>query len=226
MSKPVYLIGDCHGKFWDIVTKVKALDLRNCYLICVGDFGVGFTSHALDIESCEQLNELFKERDIMFYSIRGNHDNPLFFHGASRLSMSNFELMEDYTEMDINGEHWLFVGGATSVDRIHRCVDVSYWNDEGFVFDAAKAKPCDVLVTHSCPTFVGPFNKDKIEYWCANDAALWGELQAERYAHDELFKLCTPWKSYHGHFHEHSSTNVNCCISRIIDELEIVEHHQ
>ena len=93
---------------------------------------------------------------------------------------SNLEFIEDYTVKDLNGEKFLFVGGAISIDRRYRRESIDYWIDEPFVFDENKAQECDVLVTHSAPSWIGPFDKDGISGWCAKDENLWDEGVMER----------------------------------------------
>jgi predicted phosphodiesterase len=222
---PVFIIGDVHGRFDALKERVRVNDLKDCILICVGDYGIGFSfSFKEEINTQRHLNDFFKERNIKFYTIRGNHDDPSYFRGASRLAFSNLELLEDYTTIIINTQKFLFVGGAVSIDRRFRQRDVSYWVDEIFIYDESKIVECDVLITHSTPTWLGPVDKDSISGWCAKDSTLWEECLDERKKHDRLFKLAKPKRSYHGHFHQSTVVDFDECWGTILDELEIKEH--
>ncbi len=42
MNKPIYLLGDIHGK-WDIINNwIDKFEIKDSYIIQVGDFGIGF----------------------------------------------------------------------------------------------------------------------------------------------------------------------------------------
>lgn len=223
----VYLIGDLHGNNDALIRRIKAGDLRDCVLICVGDFGVGFQDQKhKEMARLKFLNEFFQTRNIQFYSIAGNHDDPDYFRGETRVVLSNLELLEDYTLKEFNGERFLFVGGAVSIDRIMRIPGRSWWEDEVFVLDPDRVQKCDVLITHSCPSWSGPFDKQGISGWCAKDPTLWEECVKERKDHDELIKLSEAKRHYCGHFHLSSLVDFGDCWSKILDIEEIVEHRK
>jgi hypothetical protein len=221
---PVFLIGDIHGENDQLIQQIKRYDLRDCILICVGDFGVGFHSHK-EMARLVYLNRFFNERNIKFKSIRGNHDDPFYYNGKEQVILENLELIEDYTTKKINGEDWLFVGGAISIDRLDRKPNKSYWEGEPFILDISKIQRCDVLITHSAPTWNGENTKSGLmSYIDRGDTNLWDECSEERRKHDILIKLSNPKKHYCGHFHTNSVIELGGCVSRILDILEIVEH--
>ena len=221
MSKPIYIVGDIHGKWDHLFLKIKASEIRNFTLIGVGDLGIGFKLDKQQSRQFDYINSFFGGKGIDFIGIRGNHDDPSYFNG--RVSMSNFKLLPDYTSLTLNDKEFLFVGGAVSIDRKIRKEGVSYWTDEKFVLDHSKIKRCDVLVTHSVPTWSGPFDKSGISGWCDRDETLWDECLQERKDHDVLIKLCGASRHYCGHFHTSSSVDFDGCISTILDELEVKE---
>ena len=222
MSKAVYIVGDVHGKWEELFARINDYEIKDCYLICVGDLGIGFkVSHTKEIRMLEIANTFFTTRDIQFLSIRGNHDNPNYFDGSIKLS--NFGLLPDYHVEFINDEKFLFVGGAISIDRKIRQEGVSYWNDEAFVLKPDFAVECDVLITHSAPSWLGSFTKDGILGWCNRDQYLWRDCVKEREELATLFELAKPKKSFCGHFHTSLTQEHNGCVSKILDELEIVE---
>lgn len=210
-----------------LINRIEKLDIKDCILISVGDWGYGFSfSPTRDYENQKVLNEFFVERNIQCYVIRGNHDDPCAFKGKSRIVFSNLEFLEDYTTKELNGEKFLFIGGAVSIDRRYRKEGIDYWIDEIFKLDESKIQECDVLVTHSAPSWIGPFDKDGLSGWCKNDPTLWNECVTERKAHDRLFKLAKPKKSYHGHFHTSTVVDFDDCWARILDIFEIYEHRR
>jgi predicted phosphodiesterase len=221
MSKPIYIVGDIHGKWDHLFLKIKASEIRNFILIGVGDLGVGFLDADKQARQFDYVNSFFGGKGIDFIGIRGNHDDPSYYDGS--IDYSNFKLLPDYTSLTLNGKEFLFVGGAVSIDRKIRKEGVSYWTDEKFILDHSKIKRCDVLVTHSAPTWSGPFDKSGISGWCDRDDTLWDECLQERKDHDVLIKLCGASRHYCGHFHTSSSVDFDGCISTILDELEVKE---
>ena len=221
MSKPIYIVGDIHGKWDHLFLKIKASEIRNFTLVGVGDLGIGFLDADKQARQFDYINSFFGGKGIDFIGIRGNHDDPSYYDGS--IDYSNFKLLPDYTSLTLNDKEFLFVGGAVSIDRKIRKEGVSYWADEKFILDHSKIKRCDVLVTHSAPTWSGPFDKSGISGWCDRDETLWDECLQERKDHDVLIKLCGASRHYCGHFHTSSSVDFDGCISTILDELEVKE---
>jgi len=224
LNKPVYIIGDTHGFFGELYEKLDQYEIKDCTLIHVGDGGEGFVKpQAKQLRQYKHLNDFFKKREISYKSIRGNHSDPAQFDGSIKLS--NFELLPDYHSEIINGEKFLFVGGAVSVDRKIRREGVSYWRDEAFVLDESKAQKCDVLITHSAPNWIGPEDFSNISGWIAKDVHLPDELTEERRLHDRLYQICQPSRAYAGHFHATYCVDFDDCHANILNILEIREHH-
>jgi predicted phosphodiesterase len=221
----VLVVGDLHGGFTRFKERIIKEDFRDCIIIQVGDYGIGFKRKIGDeIELQSKLNEVLAERNIQLYVIRGNHDNPDYFNGDWRITcLSNIEFLPDYTVKTINGKKFLFVGGGISIDRKYRVEGVDYWPDERFYLDESKVVECDVLITHSAPSWLGPNRKDGIATWCVNDKTLWEECVMERKLHDKLFDLAKPKKSFHGHFHRTERRVTEECASYILNELEFME---
>jgi hypothetical protein len=224
MHTPVYIVGDLHGNFGPMKMSILNYNIHDCIMICVGDLGVGFHHPEKERSIWKNLNAFFAEHGISFLSIRGNHDDPKYFSGPKRIVYSNLECVSDYTRKTVNGETFLFVGGAISVDRIHRIPERSYWHDEGFIFRPDFAAQCDVLITHSAPLWNGPTDKAAISGWCDKDKTLWDECVQERKDHSKLLELCTPKKHYCGHFHMSSIAENDGCVSTILNIDEIKEH--
>lgn len=201
------LIGDIHGEFGVI----NRLGISNCNVMQVGDFGLGFSKK--DMQTMEYWNESWKSRDIHVYAIRGNHDNPMYWDGTYEGKWSNIHLVPDYTVLELEGESWLCIGGATSIDRVFRKQDRDYWKDEVFNYDEEKLhsvlKSCgyvDYVVTHTAPQFCYPIHTGSlVDSYCDRDAHLRLELQVERElltrAHNIICSYRKPEAWFYGHFH-------------------------
>ena len=122
----------------------------------------------------------------------------------------------------INDEKYLFVGGAISIDRMFRRENISYWSDEIFNLKEDKISDCDVLITHSAPPWIGPTDRERIEYFLSKDPSMWDQLVDERKKHDRLIELSKPKIHICGHFHlsEKKFSEKHSCYSRILDILE------
>ncbi len=227
---PTYLLGDIHGNFNKLLKTIKDKSIHSCRLISVGDLGIGFNySYQGELDGIQKLNEIFAEREIDFMAIRGNHDDPAFWgigDGSKAVNLSNFKLLPDYTALDIDDQKWLFVGGGISIDRSSRKLNLTYWHDEVFNLDITKIVKCDVLVTHSGPSWIGPFDKNGIAYWCDRDLDLWEECRKERKDHDMLTKLCQAKQLFLGHFHMFHQVEHGGCLGRILDIDEILEYRK
>ncbi len=220
--KPIYLIGDTHGQWDSVFSLLDKYDIKNCTLISVGDIGIGFKVPDKQNKEIELVNQRFKKRDIRFMGIRGNHDDPAYFRGD--VTLSNFELIRDYTLKILNDEKFLFVGGAVSIDRRLRVPNMSWWEGEEFCLIKPAIKKCDVVITHSPPFWSGPYDKAGVEAWCAQDPTLWDECVKERKDIAELIELCEAKKHYCGHMHTSSWVDYLGCFSRILNINEIYEH--
>ena len=224
-SKPILFLGDHHGEWSYLFDIIDTKKISDCYLISVGDSGIGFTNKENQERNINWFNMEFKDRNISFMSIHGNHDDPDYFKGANRVSLSNFELIEDYTIMEYNGKKIQFIGGAVSIDRAARKEGISYWEDEVVKFDREKCQEVDILVTHTAPTWCFPqqFN-EMVHGWAREDAHLLEDLTEERAIMDEICKLCKPRLHLYGHFHSSWTERVNGCMHKLLDINEIWEN--
>ncbi len=222
-DKPLIFLGDNHGAWNELFYLINKNNLKDCYIISVGDLGVGF--HNKEYPLYKSLNNEFKEKNINFYGIRGNHDDPSFFSGEERIVLSNFELIEDYSVFEYNNQSIQFIGGAISIDRTGRKEGISYWSDEGVNYKSELIKEVDILVTHTTPSQCFPQQFNEIVYgWAREDAYLIEDLTDERAVMDEIFKRCKPKYHYYGHFHSSCSEEINNCRHRLLDINELFEH--
>ena len=225
-NQDIILLGDNHGNYNRVFDKIDQMKLSDCVLISVGDNGFGFPDYGLSY--LNTLNNKFKEKNIEFLAIRGNHCDPAFY--SSGYSWSNLTPLDDYTVIEINNKIWQFVGGAISIDRKYRTVNIDYWENEVFVLDKNKAVKCDVLITHSAPPWIGPNHKGQfVESFYEKDPTLKDQLIFERKLHQELMDICQPTKHFCGHFHcsetiQYSNQLGYVVESRILDIEEFLEY--
>jgi len=220
-NKQLLFLGDNHGNWTETLYKVRSKDVTDAYIVSVGDLGIGFQP-ARDVDSCRRLSEEFSLRNIIFYGIRGNHDDPSYFTGNNRIVFENFELLEDYTIFKYKDRSLQFIGGAISIDRTGRATEVSHWETEGVVFKREECKPVDVLVTHTAPSYCFPQQFNEIVYgWAREDAYLIDDLIEERAVMDEILNLCVPSLHVYGHFHSSWTDQINQCKHKLLDINEL-----
>jgi len=75
--------GDWHGEFKEVIKEIKRLDLRDCTIFQVGDFGIGFETKRKEIKTLEYFDNTLKVRNIKVYATRGNHDDKSYFNNDS-----------------------------------------------------------------------------------------------------------------------------------------------
>lgn len=242
MLKPIYILGDTHGDMACFARYVNKYKIEKCTIVHVGDFGFSIDAHGQQTEdkyskSLAHYNKMFSARDITMYVIRGNHDDPAYFDG--RFMLSNLKLLKDYTTLELNGQTWLFVGGALSVDRWERKWaggEGKWWfADEKFVLNKLeidKLPKIDVVVTHTAPETVCSYElvgrSEIVHHMVAKgDHSLLTELWHEQKLLQELYDILefqgsplTNW--YFGHFHKsvkdtYKHTKFRCMA---IDELD------
>jgi len=213
----MYFIGDVHGirPIFEIIDKHK---LENQNLIQVGDLGLGFQEITRDLKNLETLDEMLGGTGNTLYAIRGNHDNPIFFKKEFGLWLpkyQNIHFCDDYTCRLIEGKLVLFVGGATSIDRIIRRNEhpPTWWPGEEFNLDSFKIaqierdiQNLDIIVTHTAPHFAFPRGSASIvDHYCEIDPLLRDDLDRER-KHmtalaEVIIKKYKPKYWLYGHFH-------------------------
>lgn len=239
----VYVLGDIHGNLNYLDYIIESNRLSNCIIIQVGDFGVGFVSDNTQEKILLELNDKLESNNITMLAIRGNHDDKKYFLGNN--IYSNLKLLKDYTTMDINGEKFLFVGGAISIDRKYRKAmennygEISYWIDEVFVLDRdilseMDLDSIDVLITHSTTMEIRKEMENykllkpyMVEQFVSmyNDFSLKYDLDEE--SNDiQLLRDMLPNIKYHyfGHFHESFETTIDNCRYTLLDINEIKKH--
>ncbi len=222
-TEKLLLLGDTHGEWSSLLHLFDRISLRDATILHVGDVGVGFRQNPdAELKSLSVIDSELSNRGIVIYAIRGNHDDPSYFNGDHLYD--NLKLLPDYSTLNINDERFLFVGGAISIDRVQRIPDRSWWNGEELVYDEDRISQCDVLITHTAPTWVGPQDKNGIQWFIDRDPTLWEELRSEREQVDSLLTKCGAKRHYCGHFHCRASMPKDGIVSRILNISELHEY--
>jgi len=241
--KPIYFLGDIHEEFEILKQEIISFDIRDCYIIQVGDFGIGFKDLENNKQILGHLNKFLRIRNIDMFAIRGNHDDPKFF--TCDYYLSNLKLLKDYTQLNINDINFLFIGGAISIDRMKRIkkneINKSldnpnrcYWKDEVFNFDEDKLNSIegvDVLVCHNAPDFAVPNNNfgfpDIVREFAEKDSNLIKELLDERKIITKAFDILSEKnniKHYiYGHFHRSYNMKIVDTNFRVLNCHELWE---
>jgi UDP-2,3-diacylglucosamine pyrophosphatase LpxH len=231
MSNTIYL-GDIHGNFNQILGWMHFnKDRENCYIVQVGDFGIGFKPnhehHELKI-----IDKKIKQKNHTVLVIRGNHDDPQYFDGNH--DYENIKFLPDYTTMNLNGNNHLFIGGAVSIDRRLREEGKSYWKNENFNYNEEKLKNLngiDILITHTCMSFNKPTFFNSLVYsFAAKDPELIKELDQERELVDLMWKKLNENENkiklhLYGHFHFNNTEYINDTKHVLLDIDEFYEEY-
>lgn len=221
MDKPVYLIGDPHNLWNKMWVLIDYWGIADCEIYCVGDMEIGLNSDPYETANAlARYDWAFSKRNIVFHSIRGNHDNPHFFDGTYQYN--NFKLLKDFTVLDINGLKTLFVGGGLSINRSCLTAGVDYFLEEltpEINIDALEKY--DRIVSHDRPTFVnlhpnGLYDEE------GNPVATDGLKQRTNI---EKLVNCLQGdrpKWYYGHYHNSDYDVINGIVYRCVNILEII----
>ena len=93
MERNLYIFGDYHN-IWDAFkAEIIMKNIRNADIIHVGDGGFGMHTRKPTLERLGKQNDFLRDRGIIWYNIRGNHDNPNWF--LSKNALVKFLKTED-----------------------------------------------------------------------------------------------------------------------------------
>lgn len=246
----LYFVGDVHGAWNQILFQIKQFDIKNAAFLFCGDVGIGFERLDHYRLTLPKINKQLKLRNIYWFWIRGNHDDPEYYKNCL-IDFSNIRTVPDYTVLNISGINILCIGGGTSIDRKYRChqdnkriekymhyhkctrecaennVPFSYWANEHIIYEPKISEHIDVICTHSAPTFCHPVDKGDIVYQFAEyDDTLLEDIQKEREILDKVYNdykdTITDW--YYGHFHTSMFQVINSTKFRLLGIGEFIRH--
>ena len=245
----ILYLGDIHGNFDLIKQYIKRFDIKNAYIIQVGDFGVGFNGLLKEKRTLEFVHTELVKRNVFVYAIRGNHDYKPYFDNDP-FGFTNIKLVKDYTVLNLEGKNILCIGGAVSIDRRMRktknqmigrydvkSMNESWWPDEIFNWEDDKLvdlRDINIVVTHNAPDYCVPDNSNGfgsfVDQFIAADPELKMDLLDERRQITMAFQTIKMYNNvthhYYGHFHRSDTTNIDGILHRVLGVGELWEERE
>lgn len=221
LTGDVYGVGDIHGETRILEYFLDFYNLRNCTLILLGDIGI---FRYRDYKHYLQFDKFCKEREIIAYAFRGNHDNPAFFLSPEEQSpiarrfwekFTNFKVLPDLTRVVINGNNGIVIGGGVSIDRCCRKTWLSSYRQYGNLYksndwwegetvpntDGIEEK-FDFILSHTGPrpVKIPPLSDNNCSFF-KQDTCLKDDINAENKRLEEIQHQFKPTRWWFGHFH-------------------------
>ena len=209
----IAIIGDCHGKFKSLNSILLRLSVdfpEVDTVIQVGDFGywprIGSIGH--------WLNSLRVPEGMTLYWIDGNHED---FKAMKNFGMmgkpNNLKRFKDGqvfyvprgSVLNLGGYNILFMGGAESIDALHRKKDVDWFSEESItdqdVADALasiEGQSIDIVISHDAPR---SFSLYKLDLSMASRMG-WDKWEdPSRDKLETIRQAIEPQRWFFGHYH-------------------------
>ena len=210
----IIITGDTHGEFSSINRLINRKQ-PDVLIIC-GDFGYFnkttlikdsvyggyyevFTDYPFDVND-------IKNKNTKVYWVPGNHENWNHIEAQfGRRALKPIEMKKGSnvfycpigsTEM-FDGDNFLFVGGADSIDKQYRTIGVDWFSQEilnhedwEYIIEQHKNTKIDTIISHTCPSSFemrSVFNMKHADF--------------SRKVLEELLQEFKPMKWYFGHWH-------------------------
>ncbi len=232
--KDIYLCGDIHGKFAELVNNIERYEIKDSAIIILGDCGIGFEKPGYYPHIYKKKLEKKLERgNNIILCIRGNHDDSRFYDDPEFiLNIPRLKTVCSNTLIKALGYNILCIGGAISTDRDERIEynntkvkpkhPLCYWENEKIDYiDDIEDIPCrvDVVLTHTAPiSFDPPLLRNE-----NMDKELWEDILESRNYLERINSRIKPTRWYYGHFHKSYSGSTGSTIWRGLAEMEIVQ---
>lgn len=124
IDKPnICFVGDIHGEFKGLQGLMKRTGFRDTAYIVCGDIGLGFNKKEYYSQIFNKLTRTASKLNCEFIFIRGNHDNKVFFD-KRLINRKCFKTVPDYSVLQTPTHNILCIGGAISIDRTYRKVEM------------------------------------------------------------------------------------------------------
>ena len=211
--------------FYPMSGTSRAEDISNILVIVAGDCGFGFNKPNYYFDLLEKANQKLSEHNIHVLFIRGNHDDPSYFHDNT-INYSNIKAISDYSIVQTSTHNILCIGGATSIDRTWRKQQEAiinkyktrkknlFWENEGIVFNEEILNQynddgitINGVITHSAPSSMFPTDKNMSLSWFKVDPHLKNDMFVERNILEMIYQKLLSFGNNldfwaYGHFHQ------------------------
>lgn len=230
--KDIYLCGDIHGEFPELVRKMETYGIKDSVIIVCGDCGFGFEKpgHYLHIYEKRLEKKLIKYNNLIL-CIRGNHDDPRYFDDPEYIpDIPRLKTLPSNTLLKVCRYNILCIGGAISTDRKER-IKVNekkdsrrpkvYWPDEKILKVSEIEKTphrIDIVLSHDAPISFDPPLLRRSDM--TDD--LWDDILDSRNYLEKINVGIRPKRWYYGHYHKSLSGSTGRTTWRCLDIMEIL----
>ncbi|WP_048895539.1 metallophosphoesterase family protein [Mycolicibacterium conceptionense] len=213
----IAIAGDWHGNFRWARHILTTPHLRGVEAVVhTGDFG--FWPGRGGQEYLDRLEEVLAKLGIPMYWVKGNHEwQPELAawpvtDGVQIIRPHIIHLPAGF-RWTWQGQTWLALGGAVSVDREQRVAGIDWWPDEVItdldVEAAIAGGPADVMICHDAPRGVGALDM----FLSVNGFRLSPIIQSDAdHSRDQVRKVVDAVKPrflFHGHYHHKYSDDLH-----------------
>lgn len=202
------IIGDTHGNTTFLKLAIEKAKEQDCdAVIQVGDFG-WFPKLPSPVGE-----KIIRDYDFPVFFIDGNHEDfdDLWQYVADEPDKPIIEVRKNLwyiqrgSNIKIGNINCLFIGGAHSIDKVHRVKGVSWFPQENLRdVDVAKAlshKRVDVVFSHDCPDSINIVHD-------VHPESIWNRHRLQSIA--DKYKMIKWW--YFGHYHQpYEKYNYDSC---------------
>lgn len=204
--KRLAVAGDWHANYrWAKKAIKYAAECGADHILHTGDYGYLFRRDYIN-----EIEKQLKLFDLNLWFVDGNHEcfpNLYCFKldettGRRPISDHVDHLPRGY-RWEWNGQRYLAMGGAYSIDRKWRTLGKSWWSEETVtdeeIDQAIAAGPADVLLMHDAPSGVEIPGLASGAWRWPSDALIAAEQHREKIA--RLVDAVEPNTIFHGHYH-------------------------
>jgi len=193
----IALIGDVHGGRSASVSAIYAAKEEGAErIIFLGDFGYDFSSTFVG-----ELADASRDTGLIIDWIDGNHEDFDFLESVGFDLSDRFKYHKRGSVEEIDGVRFMFLGGASSVDRQARTPHVSWWPQESLtdtdIAQACKNGTVDVILSHDAP-HLPPMMDDATAPFPRIDLLI---SQLHRVKYGVIYNNAHPSYVFHGHYH-------------------------
>ena len=221
----IAFMGDWHGNerfAYNAIHKAKKAGAD--VVVHTGDYGYTF-----DLKFIQFVERACRETGMMVYFVDGNHDFHTHLFKLDK-DEDGFGIMTEKTRYIPRGHRWewwgrsfMGLGGAVSVDRDRRKLNVSWWPTETITTTeadlAAYDGHVDVMIAHDCPTGV----PESVLGIAGNPYGYNWDLINQANEHRKILASVvdevTPYVYIHGHYHiryDDSRLNSDYTMTRMV----------